>query len=128
MVSRNGDKLKDLHERKINNGQSISKHHQVEQTLHEIDVKERRIMNRLFEFWKKDRDFSMQFNHIAVDLDEHKQFIQREVSNRKRELFQEKRKLYRLEDEMYDQERKTRREDESLEYKYVYRRSRDSNG
>lgn len=60
MVFKREDNLKgihkktmDLHEKQINNAQLTSKHHQLEQTLHEMNVKEKNVMNRLFESWKR---------------------------------------------------------------------------
>ncbi|HLR15409.1 MAG TPA: hypothetical protein VK144_06260 [Bacillota bacterium] len=90
----------DLHENKISNAQSISKHEQLERTLHEIDMKERNIVNRLFESWKKDRGFLVQLDQVFMELDDHKRVVHREVNAQQRGLFQEKRRLDRLEDEL----------------------------
>lgn len=88
----------DLHEKKINIAQSISKHEQLERTLHEIDMKERNIKNRLFESWKKDRGFLVQLDQVFMELDDHKRVVYRKVNDQQSGLFQEKRRLDRLED------------------------------
>ena len=91
-------KLAKVNEKKIKNSQALSKHDQLEQDIHEIDIEGSRVFNWISDTWSKDREFIMQLEDLNAEYEQNRRRVQIDLESKKDSLRNEKRKLQDSED------------------------------
>lgn len=117
MVSKNekdfihtNKELMKVEEKKINNAQSLSKHHRLEETLHEIRVREVHIKQRLFDKWKKDPPLIRELDDVIKELDYNDRSLQKELAEKQEHIYDRKRKLIKNEEQLLERKRSVGKE------------------
>lgn len=102
--------LYEVSEKQVKNQRDIITNEQSEQHLEEISRKYRRIFDRLFCSWNKDKEFVNWLNMVNTELLHHNRKVSFNLENQREKLLRERKYLNELENDLYDQKRSLLRE------------------
>ncbi|MEH7272507.1 DUF3958 family protein [Neobacillus vireti] len=96
-------KLQHVSEKQYENERTISEQEQAEQDFFEMKGHFRRLFNRLFDMWHKDKGLSNWLEQKQLEVQHYERKIDHELENNQERLLQEKRQLNDLENDLYNQ-------------------------
>lgn len=96
-------KLQHVSEKQYENGRTLIEQEQTEKDFFELKSHFRRLFNRLFDMWHKDKGLSNWLEQKQLEVQHYERQIDHELENKKERLLQEKRKLNDLENDLYYQ-------------------------
>jgi hypothetical protein len=95
-------RLTQINEEKINHEYALSRHDQLEEEIYMVDVQGRKIFQRLFDSWAKDRGFIKELDLIHENYEQNRRQIQADMENKMEKLLCKKKELYDTEDQLTD--------------------------
>ncbi|SDZ53164.1 Protein of unknown function [Evansella caseinilytica] len=105
--------LRQLADEQTENRHAFARYEQDEQTLFEIQQKNRRLFDNLFYSWNKDRQLLNQLEQQHNELFDHQQKLREELENKKDCILQENKRLNNVEDNLYRDLRSLEKEGKS---------------
>ncbi|MCR6111557.1 DUF3958 family protein [Bacillus sp. A301a_S52] len=93
--------LRQLADKQTENRHAIARHNQDEHTLFDIQQKNRRLFDRLFYSWNKDRKLLSQLEQQYDQLRYHQQKLRENVEIKKHHLVQENKRLSHMENNLH---------------------------
>jgi hypothetical protein len=102
--------LYEVSEKQVKNQRDIITNEQSEQDFEEVSRKYRRVYDRLFCSWNKDKEFANWLNQENTELLHYNRKVTINLENQREELLRERKYLNELENDLYEQKRSLLRE------------------
>src|SRR5699024_12474236 len=83
------------------NREHLKQHDQLEQDIHELNAKGKRVVNELSDTWGEDQRMALEVDQNRKELLYNERRIREELEEKKESLLKEKRELYDLEEELF---------------------------
>jgi len=93
--------IKQVQEQQDQNREHLKQHDQLEQDIHELNAKGKRLFNELSDTWGKDQRMALEVDQNKNELLYNERRIRFELEEKKESLLKEKRELYDLEEELF---------------------------
>src|SRR5699024_10097593 len=93
--------IKQVQEQQDQNREHVKQHDQLEQDIHALNAKGKRLYNELRDTWGKDQRMALEVDQNKNELLYNERRIGFELEEKKESLLKEKRELYDLEEELF---------------------------
>lgn len=93
--------IKKVQEQQDQNREYLKQHDQLEQDIHELNTKGKRLFNELSDTWGKDQRMALEVDQNKNELLYNERRVRFELEEKKESLLKEKRELYDLEEELF---------------------------
>lgn len=98
--------LNRIQEQQFENEQQLKEHEQLEQEIHELKSRSRRLFNELMDEWQKDETLAPEVNRHRSELLHHEAEVNKKLVDKKAAYLKTKRDLFDLEEALYSEQRR----------------------
>src|SRR5699024_669363 len=93
--------IKQVQEQQDRNQENLKQHDQLEQDIHELNAKGKRLFNELSDTWGKDQRMALEADQNKNELLNNERRSRFELEEKKESLLKEKREVYDLDEELF---------------------------